>query len=133
MPITALAIGAGVGLLKGATVDQAREDRQRKLAGTTQRYSPWTGLAAQPVQEADPLGSAMQFGAAGAQLGSNMDSSKAQQKLMQAQAHWLDAGGNPNYTAAMSTTAAPSYGAYGPKNPWNLGVNYSSLNSMGGF
>lgn len=127
MPFTALAIGAGVGLLKSELVDQPKEQRQRKLAGATQRYSPWTGLQAQPVQEADPLGSALQFGATGAQMGSSIQNAQAQDKLMGAQTNWLNAGGSPQYTAAQTATSAPvSYGsgAYGPKqSPWNLGVN----------
>lgn len=40
--------------------DTGKESRQRKLASETQRYSPWTNLQANPIQEADPLGTAMQ-------------------------------------------------------------------------
>lgn len=74
MPFTALAIGAGVGLLKSQTIDKAKEAKQRELAAETQRYSPWTGLKADPVKTADPLGSMLQYGATGAALGQNMQS-----------------------------------------------------------
>lgn len=127
MPITALAIGAGVGLLKSEAVDRPREQRQRKLAAETQRYSPWTGLQAQPVQEADPLGSALSFGATGAQMGAGMENAKAQKGLMEAQSRWLNSGGSPAYTAAQTSTLQPNYGwgSYGPGgNPWTLGNNY---------
>lgn len=61
-----VAVGVGTGVAKSELVDRPKEDRQRKLAAATQRYSPWTGLKAQPVQEADPFGSALQGGMAGA-------------------------------------------------------------------
>lgn len=76
MPITGLAIAAGIGLLKSQTVDKDKEKRQRKLAAATQRYSPWTGLQAGPIQEADPFGSALQYGAAGAQMGAGYANSQ---------------------------------------------------------
>jgi hypothetical protein len=56
------------GLAKGETVDRQKERRERELAANTQRLSPWTGLKAGPIEEADPLGNAMAFGMAGAQL-----------------------------------------------------------------
>jgi hypothetical protein len=40
--------------------DAGKEKRQLQLASATQRYSPWTGLQANPVQYADPLGNAIQ-------------------------------------------------------------------------
>ena len=76
MPITGLAIAAGIGLLKSQTVDKDREKRQRKLAAETQRYSPWTGLKAGPIQEADPFGSALQYGGAGAMMGAGYANSQ---------------------------------------------------------
>jgi hypothetical protein len=62
-PIT---IGLLAGLGKSMLVDQPKEQRQRKLASQTQLYSPWTGLKAQPVQDADTFGSALQGVTAGA-------------------------------------------------------------------
>ncbi len=72
MPIIALAIGAGAGILKSEVVDKPKEERQRKLAAATQRLNPWTGLKANPIQEADPFGSALKYGATGASMGSQI-------------------------------------------------------------
>jgi hypothetical protein len=91
-----LAIGAGVGLLKSAIVDGPRAARQRKLAADTQRLSPWTGLKANDVQEVDPVGSALSFGATGAQLGTGLENAAAQTDLTQAQAKWFNQAGGPS-------------------------------------
>jgi hypothetical protein len=123
MPIMALAIGAGAGLLKSELVDRPKEARQRKLAAETQRYSPWTGMQAGQVQEADPMGSALAFGAAGAQVQGGM----AQQDI--------------NKKLADRATQAPmndyNYSPYGgggwqPKpsqDPYSI---WGSMNGMGG-
>lgn len=106
MPFTALAIGAGVGLLKSELVDRPKEQRQRALAAATQRYSPWTGLKANPIQEADPVGSALTYGSTGAQMGANMQDSAAKNNLMSAQSQWLK--NNPSsYATAAPVAAAP--------------------------
>lgn len=112
MPFTALAIGAGAGLLKSELVDQPREQRQRTLAAATQRYSPWTGLKANPIQEADPVGSALSYGSAGAQMGVNMQDSQAKTNLMNQQSQWLKQ--NPyNYsTGSAAAMSGPSLGSY---------------------
>lgn len=127
MSFVAVAIGAGAGLLKSEAIDAPKADRQRKLAAETQRYSPWTGLKANPVQEADPVGSALQFGATGAQLSSGMQNADAQKGLMEAQTNWLNKGGKPQYAAALSPPVAP--GGVSPytaanKSPWSLGGDF---------
>lgn len=72
-PVTmGLLAGAGVGLLKGGVLDKNKEKRQRKQEAEIARYSPWTGMQAQRVQEADPLGSAMQGAMGGAMLGQGL-------------------------------------------------------------
>lgn len=82
LPLLALAgIGAGGGLLKSFLSDQPRAERQRKLAAETARYSPWTGMNPQAVQEADPFGSALQFGTTGAMLGQGLQSQAANDKF----------------------------------------------------
>lgn len=96
--------GAGLGLVKGATLDRAKEDRQRWLASQTQRYSPWTGLRANPVEEADPFGSAMQGGVQGYAMGQNMENANASKKLADAQTKYLEAmnkAGSPGDAIAM--------------------------------
>lgn len=77
-----IAMAALAGLAKSELIDRPKEQRQRKLAAETQRLSPWTHLQADPIKEADPFGSALQFGAAGAQLGQNMDTADLQQEQM---------------------------------------------------
>lgn len=62
-----LLLGAG-GLLKSAAIDAPRAKRQRILASQTDRYSPWTGMRGGAVEEADPIGSALNFGLTGAMI-----------------------------------------------------------------
>lgn len=118
----ALGIGAGLGLLKSLAIDAPKEARQRKVAAATQRYSPWTGLQAQPVQEADPFGSALQFGATGAMLGQGIQNADATKNLQDAMAKYYGQGG------------LGSYGNYyaGLQSP-GLGVDMSYLNTPKNF
>lgn len=76
---------AGAGLVKSELVDAPKEARQRQLAATTQRLSPWTGLKANPIDEADPLGSTLQGGAQGMAIGQSMQNSAAAGKLADSQ------------------------------------------------
>ncbi len=82
---------AAAGLLKSQLVDKPREDRQRRLASETQRYSPWTHMQAQPIQEADPFGSALGFGSQGASLGMQMDSADAARGMQEKMGANMDA------------------------------------------
>lgn len=85
MAIAPLLLGgllAGGGLLKSMTLDRAKEDRQRKLAAETARYSPWTGMTPGAIEEADPFGSALQFGTTGAMLGQGIQNQQFQSDLM---------------------------------------------------
>lgn len=110
MSWAAVAIGGGSMLLKSELIDAPKAERQRKLAAETQRYSPWTGLKANPVQEADPFGSTLQGAAAGASAGSQM-------KLQNAQADWLNK--NP-YNSSTGANAAMG-------NPWqSSNINYNT-------
>lgn len=93
-PLALMAIMAAVGAAKSELVDRPKEKRQRRLAATTEQFSPWTGKQSQPIQEADPLGSAMQYGATGAMMGSNMENAEAEKKLMEAQTSRLNTGGS---------------------------------------
>lgn len=125
MPWLALALGAGAGLVKSEAVDRPKEDRDRQLAAATQRFAPWTGLKAGPITEADPLGSALTYGAQGAQLQQNIQNSQAQQGLVGAQTNWLNHGGSPLATAATSNPNSSSYS--GNSGGWGLlsGYNYN--------
>lgn len=72
---------AAIGVAKSEFIDKPKEERQRKLAGETQRYSPWTGMQAGGIQEADALGSALSFGMTGAQVKGGMDQQEINKKL----------------------------------------------------
>lgn len=73
--------GGGLGLLKGLTVDRDKENRQRTLAAATQRYSPWTGLRAGEIEEADPFGKMLGGAGAGASFGQNYENAEAAKSL----------------------------------------------------
>ena len=73
-PLT-IGLMAGAGLLKSELIDRPREERQRKQAAITTRWSPWTGMAPGAIQEADPFAAALEGGLTGAVL------SQQQQKL----------------------------------------------------
>lgn len=72
-PITLAAIMGGAGLLKGELIDRPREERQKKLAAETIRWSPWTGITPGGIQEADPFGAMLQGATTGAVLGQNLN------------------------------------------------------------
>lgn len=92
-----LLIGAGTGVVKSELIDRPKEKRDRKLAAETQRLSPWTGLQAQAIKEADPLASALQFGGAGAQMGMGIQNQGLNQKM---------------YGALLAQQAAPAASPY---------------------
>lgn len=98
MDTMTIALLAGAGVAKSELVDRPREERQRKLAAETLRWSPWTGMTPGAIQEADPFGSAIQGGLAGAMLSQN------QQKLDAG-----TAGADPELSLAggAGTTAQP--------------------------
>lgn len=114
-----LAIGAGIGLAKSELIDRPKEKRERALAAATQRYSPWTGLAAQPVHEADPLGSALAFGGAANQFDVGTENQSLNRKLAEAMI-----AKNAVDTATMATPKATPQASYAPQyglmggNPW---------------
>ncbi len=83
-PLAVAGILGGLGLLKGMTVDKAKEDRQRKLAAETARYSPWTQMQPGDVQEADPFGSTMQGGMSGWAFGQGMENHDSAKKFQDA-------------------------------------------------
>lgn len=95
-PITiGLLGGAGLGALKGATIDRDRENRQRKLQAEIARYSPWSGMQANPgaIPQADILGSAMQGGMGGAMLGQGVGGAMAGKAAATGSAGALGASG----------------------------------------
>lgn len=116
MALPLWAIMAATGLAKNYLIDAPKEKRQRTLAASTQRYSPWTGLQAGPIEEADPFGAALQGGVSGLGMGQQQEATTHARELQQAQIDALKAmsakgGGAP-------AAVAPELGATGaPSNP----------------
>lgn len=126
-PWGALAGGA-LGLYKGM-LDQQREGKDRQIAATTARYSPWTGMKPQEVQRASMMGDVMQGGATGAALGQGLSNQQSQQKLVDAQTNYYNAkAGQPGDTAMATNTAGSVTDAGSP------GPGYSaSSGAAGGY
>lgn len=64
---------------------QKKEKRDRQLAASTQQYSPWTGLQAGPISEADLAGTVGQGAVQGVAMEQNMDRADQANKLNEAQ------------------------------------------------
>jgi hypothetical protein len=93
-----LLAGAGTGLLKSELIDRPEAARQRKLQAEVARYSPWTGMQANTnLKGANPLGSVMQGGMAGAQVGQSMKGMMGQQA-----AQPMEQGGQASLTGNQS-------------------------------
>lgn len=105
MPILGLAIAAAVGVAKGELVDKPKEERKRKLEAEKERWSPWTGVHGQDVNEHDTVGNALQFGAAGAQMGAAINKDKADAALKKSMTGYYDRQGN--WGNPMETKAGP--------------------------
>jgi hypothetical protein len=84
-PLGMMALMGGMGLAKDVLVDQPKAARDRKLQAAIAQYSPWTGMAPQTqgLSGTDTLGTAMQGGMAGAQLGQAMEAQQAYNNYMQ--------------------------------------------------
>lgn len=119
----ALAAGIGLGTLKSAAVDEPKAERQRKLAAATEQYSPWTGLKAQPVEEANPVGNMLQYGTAAASLKQGMANQDAQNGLTKAMTDYYK-GGTPG--PAMAPMNGYSMGMPGLRQP-----DWTYLKSLG--
>lgn len=113
-----MAAGAGVGLLKSELIDKKKEERDRQLAATTQRLSPWTGLKANPIKEADPFGSALQGAAFAGNMKQSIDKNAGDLAEQKARTGWLDRQGQqPNTFGAMRSE----------------GPNMASMNGQGNW
>ena len=77
LPIAGAVAGGVLGKLKNDRAQEI-ESSDRKLAAETQRYSPWTGMQAQPIHRAgsqfgDVFGGGVGGAITGSQLGSTMN------------------------------------------------------------
>ena len=125
-----IAAGIGAGLLKSQFIDKPKEERQRRLAAETQRLSPWTGMQAGPIQEADPFGSALQMGTTGAMLGQGIQGMENQQAITDAQVGLADSqkstygkmmnGNSLNAANSISTMPSANFGFQKQRTPYHL-------------
>ena len=107
---------AAAGLVKSQLVDAPKEERDRALAAETQRYSPWTGLKANPIKESDALGSALQFGATGLGIQQGMAQDAQQAQLSDAMTGYYNRGGEGSIANRVSSPASSSFwGSQGNK------------------
>jgi len=75
-------IGAIAGLLKSSLIDKPREERDRRLAATTTRLSPFTHLKAQRVREANPFGDVLKYGLTGLDIAQQSQQNELNNKLL---------------------------------------------------
>lgn len=86
-----IGLGMGVaGAAKSELIDRPAAERKRKLAASTQRYSPWTGMQAQAPTDPDTVAAALSYGSQGAMLGQNIGNAQANQDLLKAQANYYN-------------------------------------------
>lgn len=105
-----VAVGmAGVGLLKGATVDKQKEKKQALLQSETTRYSPWTHMQGAAPERADPIGNGLAGFGAGLAMDQNNQAFKLDKALKE------KALNNP-YTTNVNTTGG--WGNSGGSNVW---------------
>jgi len=116
MPLGGL-IAAGVlaaaGVAKSEFSDKPRAEKKRALAAETARYSPWTGMTPESVQEADPLGSGLQGAMTGAALGQSISNASSARKFQDAQAGYLNRGGGGGAIWAGMPGGADAYSGGG--------------------
>lgn len=118
-------IGVGTGGLKYFLHDKPKEASERQLAADTQRYSPWTGLKAGEISDADLMGNMLGAGLSGAQFGAGVGQMGDSKKLNDAITKSLESNKNLNNTAALATVANQT-----PRQPPSkFGLDYSAGSS----
>lgn len=114
-----------------AVSNQGKEQKDRDLAAATQRYSPWTGLQAQPVKRANFAGDLAQ--GYGSYMGQkqNDEAFTSNQALKQAQIGALNRSQNPYvFSNATPMAGMNSMNAGVPYSDYDPG-NYARLHYMG--
>lgn len=121
MAFAGLAIAAALALAKDKLIDQPAADRKRKLAATTERLSPWTGMHAAPVNDPNAIGDMMSAGATGAMIGQGVANSNAQNAYLD-KAATKDGVYDPDLAQSNSFMAGPNpYEGKGAKMDPNAG------------
>lgn len=91
-----------------------KEQRDRKLAAETQRYSPWTGLRANPIEQANPAGDLAQVGAGALGYEQNKEAMGLRKQLTEAQIKAINRGGNPYSSQRVPVGGMWPLGDYNP-------------------
>ena len=115
-----MAAMAAAGALKGELIDKPKANKQRELAASTQQYSPWTGLKANPVQEADTLGNMISGAGAGAQMGMAMQGAQSDEGLKSAMTKYYDQGGQQGIANQRSLGLNSDYWQQRKQPAWSL-------------
>ncbi len=95
-------LGVSAGLGKHELSDIPKEQAATRLAGETERYSPWTGLHGKLPEKSSAIGSGMQGGVTGLMLGQGLSS-----------AGLLSSAAAPASVAGGATSAGPNLGVKG--------------------
>jgi hypothetical protein len=106
-PVTIAMLGLGAANMVS---NMSKEQRQRKLAAETQRYSPWTNLRANQVEEANPAGDLAQTGASILGYQQAQEAADLRKQLTQAQIAALGRG-------TLQSTSSPMLAQQ--RNPWS--------------
>lgn len=109
MAMTGLAIAAALALAKDQLVDRPAANRKRKVEAIKEEGSPWTHEKGNAVDDPDTLGTVMQYGTVGANLGQGYVDAQAAKDYNQANLNYRNA-----QTARLNTGGSlGGGGAYG--------------------
>lgn len=107
MALTGMAIAAALALAKNQLVDKPNADKKRKYEAQTAALSPWTGMKSEPVATPDPIGPMIQYGGAGAAMGSQINKDNAAADLMRSGSTAINSsiGESPAYASKLGDQA----------------------------
>lgn len=103
--------------------DKKKEDRDRWLAAQTQRFSPWTGNKAGPIEEANPVGTALQGYGTFQGMQQGEEDAAAQRKLMDAKTNFFNTQNQPNNGGGLGLSDAAQQAGAQPQQQSNFGYN----------
>lgn len=101
MALTGLAIASALALAKNEMIDKPAAARKRQYEAATAAYSPWTGMQSSFVPDPNALGQVLQYGGAGAAIGSSIHGTNADANLENAAAGKLSTDPQANSLGAM--------------------------------
>lgn len=135
-PVTLMAIGAALGVAKREFEDKPREDRQRLYEANAARYSPWTGIKPERVNEGSLAGNAVQGGLTGLAIGQQLPPGADKTKNMGTMAGAQDYYGPPReqWGPPSDLKPQPTGSGYMPGNAWGETYgDYLAKQAEGGY